>query len=60
VTCHVLPVTKGSWKQDNKLMFVQTVNPGIQSIVYGYESSLCTYIENSPLETSPSLLVLVF
>ena len=56
------PSYKGFMKEDNKLMLVQTANPGIQSVVYSYESSfMYLYIELSSgdLSFSPCLSILV-
>ena len=62
MTCHVLPVTKGSQKEDNKLILVQTANPGIQSVVYSYESSfmyIYRELSSGDLSFSPCLSILV-
>jgi hypothetical protein len=60
--CHMLPVTKGSRKEDNKLMLVQTANPVIQSVVYNYESPfmyIYRELSSRDLSFSPCLSILV-
>jgi hypothetical protein len=56
------PSYKGFVETGQQLMLVQTVNPGIQSVVYSYESSFMYInreLSSGNLSFSPCLSILV-